>query len=77
MSKEVFEKLKAALDEFGLRSKIASPKPKAPLRQKLSKEEPLGCPTNGDLRTNRDKCAGSFEPSNIIESFVLSVTELI
>jgi len=66
ISKELFEKLKAALDKFGLRAKPASSKPKTPFRQKLPRKEPLGIYRNDDLKPDRDKCTGSFEPSNIL-----------
>src|SRR3989338_4183778 len=66
ISKEVFKNLKAALDEFGIKPKPASSKPKAPFRQKPSIKEPLTAPGNDDLKTDRDKCIGSFEPSNIL-----------
>jgi len=65
ITKEVFEKLKAALAKFDLGQKTASPKPKTPFRQKLSKKEPLRGSRNDDLKLDRDKCIGSFEPSNI------------
>ncbi len=65
ISKEVFKKLKAALDEFGLGPKPASPKLKTSFRQRLPKKEPLESPKDDDIKTDRDKCLGSFEPSNI------------
>ncbi len=65
ISKEVFEKLKAALDEFGLKPKPAPAKPKTSFRQKLPKKEPLVGSRNDVLESDRDKCIGSFEPSNI------------
>lgn len=65
ISKEVFERLKAALDEFGLRPKLVPPKSKMPFRQKPSKKEHLGATRNEDRKSDRDKCIGSFEPSNI------------
>ena len=65
ISKEVFKKLKAALDEFGIKPKPVSSKPKTSFQQKVSKKEPLVGPRNNDLKPNRDKCIGSFEPSNI------------
>jgi hypothetical protein len=66
ISKGIFGKLKAALDEFGLKPKLASPKPKTPFRQKPLKKEPLRGPRNDDLKLDRNKYTGSFEPSNII-----------
>ena len=68
ISKEVFEKLKAALGEFGLKPKLASPKPKTSFRQKLSRKELLGGSKNDDLKPGRDKYTGSFEPSNILNT---------
>ncbi len=68
ISKEVFEKLKAALAEFGLRQKSASSKPKTPFPQKLSRKEPLETPKNNDLKLKKDKCIGFFEPSNIFNT---------
>ncbi len=65
ISKEVFKKLKAALDEFGFKPKLASVKPKTSSRQKLPKKEPLVDPKSDDFKPDRDKCLGSFEPSNI------------
>jgi hypothetical protein len=53
------------LNEFGLRSKIASPKPKTPFLQKFPKKERSTTPRNDDLNPDKDKCIGSFEPSNI------------
>ena len=66
ISKELFKKLKAALDEFGIGAKPASPKPKTPFRQKLPKKEPIGSSKNDDINLNRDKYISSFEPSNIL-----------
>ncbi len=66
ISREVFEKLKAALAEFGLRPKPTPSKLKTPFRQKPSKKEPLRNSEGDDLKTDRDKCINSFEPSNII-----------
>ena len=68
ISKEVFEKLKAALDELGLKPKLAPPKPKTSFRQKLSRKELLGGSKNDDLKPGRDKYTGSFEPSNILNT---------
>ena len=68
ISKEVFNKLKAALNEFGFRPKPASPKPKTPFRQKLSRKEPLRGAKNDDLRSDRDNCTSPFEPSNILDA---------
>jgi len=68
ISKEVFEKLKAALDEFGLKPKPASPKPKTSFRQKLYRKELLWGPKNDDLKPGRDKYTASFEPSNIFNT---------
>jgi hypothetical protein len=65
ITKEVFEKLKAALAKFDLGQKTASPKPKTPFRQKPLKKEPLVGSRNNDHKPERDKCIGSFEPSNI------------
>jgi hypothetical protein len=67
ISREIFKKLKAALNEFDLGSKLASPKPKTPLRQKVSKKEPLENPRNGDLKPNNNY-TGSYEPSNILNT---------
>ena len=68
ISKEVFEKLKAALAEFGLKPNSASVKAKTSFRQKLPKKEPLGDSRSDDLKLGRDKCIGSFEPSNILDT---------
>ncbi|MCX6641821.1 MAG: hypothetical protein NTV15_00330 [Candidatus Bathyarchaeota archaeon] len=68
ISKEAFKKLKAALDEFGIRPKPASVKPKTSLRQKTLKKEPLGYSKSDNLKPDRDKCIGSFEPSNIFNT---------
>ena len=65
ITKEVFEKLKAALAKFDLGQKTASPKPKTPFRQKPLRKEPLEYLKSDDLKLDRDKCIGSFEPSNI------------
>lgn len=56
------------MDEFGLRQKPASVKPKTPFRKKLYKKEPLEDSKNDDLKPDRDKCIGSFEPSNIFNT---------
>ncbi len=68
MRGEIFERLKATLDEFGFGQKFAHPKLKKPLAQKLGKKEPQRTPKNNDLKSNRDKCIGSFEPSNIFNT---------
>jgi len=68
ISKEIFEKLKAALGEFGLRQKSASPKPRPSFPQKPPQKEPLGRPRNDDLKPHKNKCIGSFEPSNILDT---------
>jgi len=65
ISKAIFEKLKAALDKFGLRVKPASSKPKKPFQQKPHRKEPLGGHRNDDFKTAKDKSIGFFEPSNI------------
>jgi hypothetical protein len=67
ISKEVFKKLKAALAEFGLKPKPASPKPKTSFRQKPPKKEPLAGSKNDDLQPGRNRY-GSFEPSNILNT---------
>jgi len=67
ISREIFKKLKAALDEFDLSPKLASPKPKTPSRQKTSKKEPLESPRNGDLKPNNNYTS-SYEPSNILNT---------
>ena len=67
IGREIFKKLKAALNEFDLGSKPASPKPKTPLRQKVSKKEPLESPRNGNLKPNNNY-TGSYEPSNILNT---------
>lgn len=54
--------------EFGLESKVASSKPKISFRQKFSQKERLGDYKNYDLEVDRDKCIGSFEPSNIFNT---------
>ena len=54
--------------EFGIRPKPAPPKPKTPFPQKLPKEEPLRGPRNDDLKSDRDKYIGPFEPSNIFNT---------
>ncbi len=51
--------------EFELEPKLTPPKPKTPFRKELSRKEPLEGPKNNDLKPNRDKCIGPFEPSNI------------
>ena len=65
ISKEVFKKLKAAFDKSGLGQKPASVKPKTSSRQKLQRKKSIGSPRNDNLKPDRDKCIGSFEPSNI------------
>ena len=65
ISKAIFEKLKAALVEFGVKPKPASLKPKAPFQQKPPRKEPLGGHRNDDFKTAKDKSIGSFKPSNI------------
>jgi hypothetical protein len=65
ISKEVFKNLKAALDKFGRRPKITSHKPK---QQKPPRKEPIGCSKSDNLKPDRDKCIGSFEPSNIFNT---------
>ena len=76
ISKELFEKLKAALDEFGLGPKPASVKPKTSFRQKLHRKEPLVGSRNDVLGSDRDKCIGSFEPSNIFNTYNSSLWRL-
>ncbi len=66
ISKELFEKLKAAWVEF--RPKQPPPELKTPSRQKPPKKEPLGSDRNDDLKLDRDKCVGSYEPSNILNT---------
>lgn len=66
ISKEIFEKLKAALDEFGIKPKPPSSKPKTPFRQKPLKKEPLVDSRDDNHKPERDKCISSFEPSNIL-----------
>jgi len=56
------------LVEFGIGSKPASPKPKTPFRQKPPKKELLKSSKSDDLKPSRDKCIGSFEPSNIFNT---------
>ena len=68
ITKEVFKKLKTNFKKLGLGPKSASPKPKTSFSQKASQKEPLGCSRNGDLKPNRDRCTGSFEPSNIFNT---------
>src|SRR3989338_1398957 len=68
ISKEVFKNLKAALDEFGIRPKPASSKPKTSFHQKVSKKESLVGSRNNNHKPEKDKCIGSFEPSNIFET---------
>jgi len=65
ISKEVFEKLKAVLAEFRIKPKPAQLKPKTSFQQKAYKKEPLATPRSNDLKPDKDKCIGSFEPSNI------------
>jgi len=65
ISKEVFEKLKAALDESGLGQKLALLKPKPSSPQRAPRKEPLRGPRIDSLKTGKDKCIGFFEPSNI------------
>ena len=64
----VFEKLKTALDEFGIKSKPRLSKPKTPFRPKILKKESLRSSKNDDLIMNRDKWVSSFEPSNILDT---------
>jgi len=66
ISKEVFEKLIAALGEFEVGLKLALPKPKPSFAQKPPKSKPLAAPRRGDRNSLKDKCTGSFEPSNIL-----------
>jgi hypothetical protein len=68
ISRELFEKLKAALNEFRLRSKPVSSKPKTPFRKKLPKKELLISSKNDDLKPDSDKYIGSYEPSNILNT---------
>ena len=65
VSKGVFEKLKAAWAEFGLKPKTARFRPKTSFREKRSKKAPLAGSKNNDHKPNRDKCTGSFEPLDI------------
>ena len=67
ISREIFKKLKTALNEFDLGSKPVSPKPKTPLRQKISKKEPLESPRNNDLKPDNNYTS-SYEPSNILNT---------
>jgi len=64
ISRENFEKLKAALAEFGLKPKPASPKSKTFFRQKILKKEPLSAHRDNYLKPDRD----TFEPSNIFNT---------
>ncbi len=68
ISKEIFEKLKAALDEFGIKPKLASPKFKTPFQKKFSKKELLTNFKNDEYKVDDDKRIGSFEPSNILNT---------
>ena len=68
ISREVFKKLKTALDEFRLGQKTASPKPKTPFRQNLPRKKPLEYSESDYLKPDKDKCISSFEPSNIINT---------
>jgi hypothetical protein len=68
ISRENFKKLKAALDEFGIKPKPASSKPKTPFPQRLPKKEPLGGPRNDDIKPGRNKCTPLYEPTNIIHT---------
>jgi hypothetical protein len=54
------------LVELGLKPKPASPKPKTLFKQKLHRKKPLISPGSHDLKTDRNKCISSFEPSNIL-----------
>jgi hypothetical protein len=65
ISKEAFEKLKAALDKSGLGPKPASLEPKTPFRKKLLRKKPLEGYRDRDLKPD-DKYTGSYEPSNIL-----------
>ena len=56
------------MDEFGIKPRPASSKPKMPFRQKPLEKKPLAVPENDDLKTDRDKYIGSFEPSNIFNT---------
>jgi hypothetical protein len=53
------------LNEFRLRPKLSSSKPKTPFLQKSPKKKHPATPKNDDLKPDKDKCMGSFEPSNI------------
>jgi hypothetical protein len=68
MRGEIFKRLKAALAEFGFGQKFTHPKRKQPLQQKLGKKEPQRTPKNNDLNSDKDKCTGFFEPSNIFNT---------
>jgi len=65
ITKEVFEKLKAALAEFESKPKKAHFRAKTSFREKHPKKVPLTGSRNNDYKPQRDKCIGSFEPSNI------------
>jgi len=54
------------LAEFGFKPKPAHLKPKTYFSKKLPKKEPLLAPRNGNHKPDRNKCIGSFEPSNIL-----------
>jgi len=69
ISKELFEKLKIVLDEFGFRRKPASPKPIVSSWQKVSKKEPLRSSRSNDFKPDKDKPIRSFEPSNIYNTY--------
>ena len=56
------------MNEFGIKSKPRSSKPKTPFRQKILKKASLRSPKNDDLIMNRDKWVSSFEPSNILDT---------
>jgi len=60
--------LKADLAGFGIRPKPGPSKPKTLFKQKPLKKEPLGSPRSNNLVRSRDKCIGSFEPSNIFNT---------
>jgi hypothetical protein len=68
ISKERFEKLKAAWDEFGIKPKPASPGTTTPFQKKLPKKVSLRGSRNEDLKPSKYKCISSFEPSNIFNT---------
>ncbi len=56
------------MGEFGLEQKSASLKPKTPFQQKFPKKDLIESSKSNDLKPDRDKYIGSYEPSNILNT---------